>query len=197
MIDALRELADSLLRNKIRTVSTVAGIAWGTLAVVLMLAFGFAMEEQMVLKSAGLGKGIVIAWPSITTRSHKGLGEGRAIRLTPDDVRMLPRKIAEIESITPEIGSTTTLRRGDQLLRARVSGVDPAYGVLRSMQPLLGGRFLNPLDRDRRVAFLGNDLARSLFGDSDPVGQSLQLQNAPFTIIGVLPPEQQAIGRRT
>jgi len=191
VIDALRELAASLLRNKIRTLSTVAGITWGTLAVVLMLSFGFAMEQQMRLRSAGLGKGIVIAWPSATTMAHAGLGEGRPIRLTPDDVRVLQQKVAQIEAITPEMVNTATLRRGDRLMRAQIAGVDPAYAMLRSMRPLHGGRFLGPLDRDRRVAFLGHRLARDLFGSEDCVGRSLQMHDAPFTVIGVLAPKEQ------
>jgi putative ABC transport system permease protein len=52
---------------------------------------------------------------------------------------------------------------------------------------------LNPLDEDqkRRVAFLGNELANTLFGVSDPVGQIFRLHGSPFTVIGVLQEKNQ------
>ncbi len=70
----------------------------------------------------------------------------------------------------------------------QVSGVNPPYGEMRNLIPQAGGRFINPIDEalKRRVAFIGNELAETLFGAGDPVGQTFRLHGSPFTVVGVL-----------
>ena len=65
-----------------------------------------------------------------------------------------------------------------------MKGVNYPYGEARKQYPVAGGRFLSPLDEAerRRVIFLGNELAEDLFGKDDPVGQTLLVANAPFTV---------------
>ena len=63
-IIALRQLARDLRSQKLRTFLTTFGIIWGTVAVSLLLAFGQAFHVQLKKNSAGLGDGIIIAWPS-------------------------------------------------------------------------------------------------------------------------------------
>ena len=68
-----------------------------------------------------------------------------------------------------------------------MSGVHPVFAEMRSLIPESGGRFINPIDmeRKRRVAFLGDELAEQLFGN-DAVGKTLKLHGSPFTVIGVM-----------
>jgi putative ABC transport system permease protein len=85
------------------------------------------------------------------------------------------------------------IKVGDRIRSVNVSGVTPAYGLLRNMIPAPGGRFINPIDveRRRRVAFVGDSLADDLFGDDDPVGREVTLHGSPFTIVGVLEHKSQ------
>jgi putative ABC transport system permease protein len=52
----------------------------------------------------------------------------------------------------------------------------------------MGGRFITELDdqQRRRVIFLGDEMAKNIFGDEDPIGKTLMVNNAPYTVIGVL-----------
>ena len=74
-----------------------------------------------------------------------------------------------------------------------VSGVSPVFGELRSMVAAEGGRFIDPVDMDkrRRVGFMGNRLAEDLFGDEDPVGREVMLHGSPFLIVGMLKAKAQ------
>jgi putative ABC transport system permease protein len=67
-------------------------------------------------------------------------------------------------------------------------GVNPDFDVMRSMFPVAGGRFINLRDvnQNRRVVFLGNEIAERLFPDIDPIGQRVILDDVPFTVIGVM-----------
>ena len=185
---AARQLARDLKSQKLRTFLTTLGIVWGTVAVSLLLAFGQGFHRQLLENSAGLGQGIVIAWPSRTSIPFEGLGKGRRIRLDEDDVGLIRRRSQLLGAISSEYMDTLKLQLGSKTLAVDVSGVQPAYGEMRNMIPRQGGRFINPVDEDlkRRVAFLGDELSTTLFGGSDPVGQTLRIHGSPFTVVGVL-----------
>ena len=189
-----REFVADLRAQKLRTTLTVLGIAWGTVAVVVLLAFGVGLERQTKKRFHGLGDRIVILWGGRTTRPYAGFGDGRPIRLRLDDVQTLAHEVAEIDQISPEfITQSARVRRGAKAATPAVTGILPVYGLMRNIIPEAGGRFIN--DRDvverRRVAVLGDELATLLFGHDDPVGKQVYLGDTPFTIVGVMRPKLQ------
>jgi putative ABC transport system permease protein len=189
----VRQLARDLRAQKLRTFLTTLGIVWGTVAVSLLLSFGQAFHTQMIKNIAGLGNAIVIAWPSVTSLPFEGLSKGRRIRLREDDIELVRQRAMGLEAISSEYTDTLQLKHGKRTMAVDVSGVSPVFGEMRNMIPVMGGRFLNPLDEanQRRVAFLGDELAETLFGSSDPVGQTFRLHGSPFTVVGVLKGKEQ------
>jgi len=189
-----REFFADLRAQKLRTSLTVLGIAWGTVAVVVLLAFGVGLERQTRKRFHGLGDRIVILFGGRTTKPFAGFGTGRPIRLTADDVPILEREVSEIEYISPEfITRSARVRRGVKAAAPAVTGILPVYGFMRNIIAEAGGRFIN--DRDvaerRRVAVLGDELAKLLFGDESAVGQQVFLGDTPFTVVGVMRPKLQ------
>ena len=83
--DVLREFLADIQSQKLRTTLTVLGIAWGTVAVVVLLAFGVGLERQTKKRFHGLGDRIVILFGGRTTRAFAGFPDGRGIQLTEDD----------------------------------------------------------------------------------------------------------------
>ena len=59
--------------QKKRAVLTVAAIAWGSLSLVLLLAFGEGLKLQLMKARRGMGHNIAIMWPGETTRPWTGL----------------------------------------------------------------------------------------------------------------------------
>ena len=53
-----------------------------------------------------------------------------------------------------------------------MEGVGPDFELMRTMYPAMGGRFINAADikESRKVLFLGDEIAVTLFGDDDPIG---------------------------
>jgi len=187
-LNTLRQLLRDLRSQRLRTFLTTFGIVWGTVAVSLLLAFGEGLHHQMIKNAAGLGKGIVITWPSMTSIPYEGLGRGRRIRLNEDDIKLIKQRARTMGEISSEYQDSLMLQLGSKRLAVDVSGVHPEYEDMRNVIPAAGGRFINPIDQQlkRRVAFLGNELAETLFGSTDPVGQTLRIHSSPFTIIGVM-----------
>ena len=189
----LKQLLRDLRSQKMRTLMTTFGIVWGTTAVSLLLAFGQGFHKQLYKSSAGLGENICIAWPSRTSIPFQGLGRGRQIRMDEDDMALIAARADGLEAISSEYEQSFKIQYGEKTLAADVHGVTPQWGRMRSIAAQDGGRFIDPLDWDgrRRVAFLGNDLATSIFGADDPVGRTIRMNGSPFVVIGVMVKKDQ------
>lgn len=193
LVNGLRQLARDLRTQKLRTFLTAFGIVWGTVSVSLLLAFGQGFHQQLRKAQLGLGENILIAWPSRTSISFEGLGKGRRIRLAEEDMQLVGQKADGLAGICGEYMSTFKLTYAKTTLAVDTSGVNVAFGDMRNLIARSGGRWINALDMDqqRRVAFLGDDLAKNVFGSVDPVGKTVLLQGSPFTVIGVMTTKAQ------
>ncbi len=175
--------------QKKRAILTVAAIAWGTLALLLLLAFGEGLGISLQDAWAGMGSDIAVIWPGETTKPWKGMPSGRPIRPRIDDIQTIRLRVPGLVGVSGEITSwRTTLTNGSKTVTGRIKGVSTVWGQLRNQIPISGGRFLNPLDdaQRRRVIFLGNNVAENLYGADDPVGRTLLVDQVPYTVIGVM-----------
>ncbi len=187
------QLIRDIWSQKLRTFLTAFGIVWGTVAVSLLLAFGEGLYIRQTKAFAGLGDRIVIAWPSRTSLPFEGLGKGRRIRIDESDIDFLKTQLPSITAISGEYAEKLQVRFGDRTRSVDISGITPVFGVMRNLIPAVGGRFINPVDveRRRRVVFVGNEIAEDFFADDDPVGQTLMIHGSPFLVVGVLKPKEQ------
>jgi len=170
-----------------RIVLTVLAIAWGTLSIVLLLSFGEGLKRSLGQGARGLGEHVAIVWPGATTRAWMGLPSGRPIPIKEEDPALLRSRIPEIGLLSVEYAKYTSIAVGTKSINTRLRGVDPEFGEMRNIHPQLGGRFLNARDvaEKRRVVFLGEELARDLFGAEDVVGRTLQINQSVFLVVGV------------
>ena len=181
-------------KQKKRITLTLIALGWGTISIMLLLGFGEGLHHQLSINQKGMGDGISVIWGGQTTIPFKGLGKGRRIPLHKDDVEYLKKRIPEIQYIGGEYhrwGVETT--HGDNTLSEHVNGIPPNYVQMRNHIPQMGGRMIDELDMQykRRVAFLGDDLSKRLFGDEDPIGKTIMLNKMPFTVVGVMVPKMQ------
>lgn len=185
-------------RQRKRMLLTLVAIMWGTMSIMLLLAFGEGMRLQFSRNMKGLGDGIVIVWGGQTSKPFKGFGKGRRIPLHPEDVEYIHKRMPELEVVAGEyIRWGAPVRYGKTVIEQRINGLYPEYEFIRNFIPDMGGRFINQLDMEaeRRVAFLGNRAKERLFGfnisNEDVVGETIYIYNTPYTIIGVMRPKFQ------
>jgi putative ABC transport system permease protein len=166
---------------------------WGTATLILLLAFGFGFRDQTVYNMRGMGDQIAIMFPGQTTKAYEGYGIGRPIRFTESDVDLMLNRIPEIMIATPEYIQGMQLTNGDKRRSSNIGGVLTEYSNMRNIFPQDGGRWLNQADisDQRRVIFLGDQLAVNLFGEEDPVGKQVFVRQTPFTVIGVMQEKTQ------
>jgi len=184
--------ASSLQRK--RAALTVAAIAWGTVAIVMLLSFGEGLKIQLMKGRRGMGENIAVWWPGETSKVWQGLPEGRPIRPLMDDISYLRGRMTAASGVIGELTSwSSSMTYGQTTITGRVTGANWEYGEIRHHFPQAGGRFFNANDeRDkRRVIFLGDELAEEIFGEVDPVGETMFVDRVPYLVIGVLQHKMQ------
>lgn len=165
-------------------------LAWGTISIVLLLAFGEGLKRSLTKTQHGLGEDIVVMWGGQTSIPYQGMGKGRRIWFIDEDVELLKKRVPQIEFISGEYarwGVSLTYKKNT--VSEHVTGVYPSFKDMRAHYAEIGGRFIDDLDMQdkRRVVFLGNELKKRLFGENeDAIGKTIILNNIPFTVIGVM-----------
>src|SRR5690625_204364 len=184
----LEECYGDLMAQKTRAALTIFAIAWGTLAIILMLAEGEGLKRTLIRGTLGAGQWIVQVYGGETAIPFEGLPRGRRIRLVEEDLEVIKRSIPEVDMVSPSYGRSVTLTSGSLRTRTFLEGVYPPFEELRTMYPASGGRFLNQrdLDEQRRVVFLGDSIAARLFPGQDPIGQTVMIDDVPFTVVGTM-----------
>ena len=185
----LAEVIGDLRAHRTRTLLTIFAMVWGTISIVLLLAFGQGLRNQVSVGLLNAGERIFMVYGGQTNLEHEGLARGRRIRLREDDLDLVLRAIPEFEFGSPSYGrGRTHLEAGENQTTTYMEGVDPIFSELRRMFPAPGGRFINQrdIDQKRRVLFLGDEIATRLFGDTPPVGQTILLDGLSFRVIGVM-----------
>jgi putative ABC transport system permease protein len=175
--------------KKKRAVLTVASIAWGTVSVLLLLAFGQGFREQLIANEQGMGRNIAIVWPGQTTKAFAGMPPGRRLAFPENESEYAQARMADVATVIGEIQKgRVPLAYGRKTVNGSVVGVEAPYRDWRNQVPQPGGRFIDGRDmRDsRRVIFLGDTVAKEIFGSEPPLGKTMLVSNAPFLVIGVL-----------
>ncbi len=194
LLTTLREFIDDLRAQKLRTFLTIFGIVWGTVSIVVLLAFGMGFKKQLAINMHGIGESIAIMFPGRTTKAFAGFGTGRSISFVEEDISLLVAQVPEIAAISPEFSRRgVTVRVSENILNPLVTGVYPIYSDIRNIIPEMGGRFVNDQDlrHRRRVAVIGDKVKEFLFGEQSVIGKIIYVGETPFTVIGVMQKKTQ------
>ena len=184
--DIVREAFAGLARNRLRAGLSMLGISWGIVSVVMLLAYGDGLKAALERGFRGaFGDGVVIAWPGQTSAQAGGERAGKRIRLKEEDVLSV-RGLPFVKFVSPEFTRDFNIGWGVKQGTFLIRGVAPEYAVMRS-QWVQAGRFPDAEDvrLQRRVAFLGSEVARKIFGNVQPVGQQIRIGGMAFEVAGV------------
>lgn len=171
----------------------MGAITWGTLTLILLMAFGQGLSFRMQEGLLNAADRIVYVWAGQTGKKFQGMPIGRNIEFVEDDCILLQKCIPQIAFISPQLGRHPRLRNGDKSASTFMEGVYPTFEYLRRLYPAGGGRFLNEKDllEKRRSVFLGSVIAEELFGKENPVGKTVAIDGVQFVVVGIMPKKLQ------
>ncbi|MGE3512101.1 MAG: ABC transporter permease [Vicinamibacterales bacterium] len=187
MGDIVREALHGLYHHRFRVALSMLGISWGIISVVTLLAYGNGFRAAFEAGFRGaFSDGVSVAFPSQTSLQAGGERAGRRVRVKPADVLELTQ-LPYVKHVSPEFIKEVPIVLGNRQSSHMVRAVAASYGSMRSETPQAGGRFLDEEDvrLRRRVAFIGSEVERKLFGGAPAVGQTIRVKGIPFEVVGV------------
>jgi putative ABC transport system permease protein len=187
--EVIREAMYGIARNRFRAALSMLGISWGIVSVVMLLAYGEGFHQAIATGFRGaFSSGTAVVWPGQTSLQAGGERAGKRIRLTLEDAQAVDA-LPLVRHASPEFVRRLPIAYGDKIVTQPIRGVNTVYGEMRNERAAAGmGRFLNDLDLEerRRVAFIGREVHRKLFGNRNAVGETVRIAGRPFEVIGVM-----------
>jgi putative ABC transport system permease protein len=182
--DSFSTALRALLNNKLRSILTILGILIGVAAVVAVLSLGRAQQAVVEQSFASLGSNLIYVTPL-----QLGIaGVGAQSTLTLEDAQAIARDAPAVQAVAPTAQSYAQVVAGAQSLsNTIIAGVVPVAEQVNNYAVSVGS-FITDFDYGgvSRVVVLGNEVATTLFGAMDPVGQSIRIGGRQFQVIGVL-----------
>ena len=187
-IDSFRETADSLTRNRRRTILTGFGVFWGLFMLLFMIGGGQGLKGLLQENFGGFASNTIVLISSNTSKPYKGLPEGRYWNFTRTDIDRLKQMIPELDVVSPMIsGWGNTVEYGEYSTSAAIKGISADYCKIE--QPKLRyGRYINHTDinMQRKVCVIGRRIYQQLFPDGgDPCGKYIKSGDIYFQVVGV------------
>ena len=191
--ELLGHVFSSLLRNRLRSFLTMAGIGWGVASIVLIVAMGDGFRDGQREQYRQIGENIVILFGGRTEKQAGGWRAGRSIRLNYDDVRDIRTECFRVSVVVGELQNQVRAVSPFNSGTFGAMGVEALYSRIRNI-PVDRGRFLADKDdiEAARVAVLGANVRKQLFGERAIYPDaSLAINGLSFRIIGLMPPKIQ------
>ena len=183
----LKVAAESITRNKMRSLLTMLGIVIGVAAVIMMVAIGNGARLQIESSIKKMGTHVIMIMPTSTTHAGASLGAASYNKLTVADAMKIKREATLVSAVSPVVVTESQVIGGQGNWKTRINGVSTDFFRIRNWNASSGEIFTDTdLRSGSKVALLGATVAKKLFSDGDPVGARIQIGRVPFTVVGIL-----------
>ncbi|MFC1901107.1 ABC transporter permease [Chloroflexota bacterium] len=173
-----------LVTHKLRSFLTTLGIVIGVASVITLMSVGKGATDDIMARIGNLGSNLVTIYPGASSRG----GVRTAARtLTQDDAVAIQEQVENIEYVAPVYSSSLQLVVQGENMNTQVTGVPPEYQQIQNLDVAIGS-FFSAYDYERgaKVVVLGSEVASTLFGETNPVGQQIRAGSFVVRVIGVL-----------
>jgi len=187
--NVLRIALVAIRRNAVRSALTMLGVIIGVASVIAMIALGSGARAAIDDQIQQQGTNVIYVSAGSFGRGPGAArgGAGSTTTLTLEDAQAIAREVPTVARVTPMVRGRAQVVAGNQNWNTSVEGGNEDYIVIRNW-PLASGADFTARDVlvAEKVALLGPTVAKTLFPDSDPVGQIIRVKNLPFRVTGVL-----------
>jgi putative ABC transport system permease protein len=186
LVEVVRLAFESLLGNKVRSLLTMLGVIIGVASVVILLAIGTGASNAITGEIQSIGTNVLTIMPG--TPGNRGPGNASSAEtLTIDDANAIIALKLPVAGVAPQFSASGQIVAPAADKNASVIGTTPDYQALNSLT-LTNGAFFDEsqVKSGAGVIVLGSELANSLFGKGQAVGQIVRFNDQSLRVIGVL-----------
>jgi putative ABC transport system permease protein len=190
---SVRIALGALRAHTLRTTLAMLGIIIGVAAVIAMVAVGAGAQRRIEDQIRSMGSNLIIVLSGASTSGGIRWGLGTQQTLTEEDAKAIAIEVPVVEVAAPSVRGAAQIVFGNANWSTVIQGVTPDYVTAREW-PVASGRMFGTEDVDAatKVAVVGETVVRNLFGDADPVGQTIRIKKVPFTVVGLLETKGQS-----
>lgn len=194
-LEIINMASKTLYTNKLRSGLTMLGIIIGNASVIAMVAVGQGGQRYINQQFESLGTNILFIIPGVD-RGGPQAGTVQANSLVLADAEAIAQEVPAVMAVAPEKSERLRVTYGDRETQVNVTGTSPEYPKIKDY-PVAKGEFFNILDAlpGDRVAVLGSDTARTLFGEQNPIAQKIRIRDLSFKVIGVMAEKGASLGQ--
>ncbi len=177
----------ALARNRMRAALTVLGIVIGVAAVIATLAIGQGARSAVQAQIRALGANTLTVLPGTVTAGGARGGMGSITSMTPEDAIALKNECPALDLVSPTVRTLAQVVAGSNNWSTQIQGTTADFVAIRQW-PVEDGVFVTDSDvrGAAKVCVLGANVAKELFGDLSPLGQTVRIKEIPFKVVGVL-----------
>ena len=180
----------ALARNKMRSSLTMLGIIIGVGAVIAMVSVGQGAQEQAQQQIAAMGSNMLFVQSGTVTRGGMRMGWGATKTLVYEDMQAILRECPSVKAAAPGSNASAQVVFGNDNWATNINGTEPQYFDIRTWPFAEGGTFNQAdVNLSANVAVIGETVRKNLFGPTDPIGETIRINNLPFKIVGLLQPK--------
>jgi len=180
----------ALARNKMRSSLTMLGIIIGVGAVIAMVSVGQGAQEQAQQQIAAMGSNMLFVQSGTVTRGGMRMGWGATKTLVYEDMQAILRECPSVKAAAPGSNASAQVVFGNDNWATNINGTEPQYFDIRTWPFAEGGSFnQDDVNLSANVAVIGETVRKNLFGPTDPIGETIRINNLPFRVVGLLQPK--------
>ncbi len=185
ILESVKMAVKTLTANKMRSTLTMLGIIIGNASVITMVGVGQGAQRYASDQFESLGPNVLFVIPGSSESRNRTLDAPRT--LTLEDAKAIATQVPTVSGVAPQLQTQQAVVYSNRSTSALILGTTPDFSPVRTFD-VAKGRFISDLDvqRGTRSVALGADLAKSLFGTSDPLGQTIRIKNISFQVIGIM-----------
>lgn len=187
--DRFKEIADTLTRNRGRSLLTGFGVFWGIFMLLFLMGGGQGLKQLLEKNFAGFASNSAILFAGQTTKAYKGFSKGRYWRMSYNDIDRLKSLVPELDVISPTSMPWTnpSVSYGDRSSDCNLNGIKAEQAEIQA-PTLRYGRYINDMDvaQRRKVCVITRKIYTELFpGGGDPCGKRVKIDSVYYNIVGV------------
>lgn len=188
-LELLFSAFEALTLNKLRTFLAALGIIIGIGSVIALVSLGEASQQVIQSSIESLGSNLLTVVPGSTSAGggiSQGLGSSQTLTYADAQAIQNSSQITEVSQISAELSRRSQVSNGTNNTNIQVIGATQNYQSVHNVS-LQEGVFISAIDDSAlsKVAVIGPQAASTLFGTSDPLGQTIRINKLAFRIIGV------------
>src|SRR3954465_12376001 len=177
----------ALRQNALRTGLTMLGIIIGVGAVICVVAIGEGAQASVEHAITNIGANMIWVEAGGVNRSGVRTGAFGTKTLTLADYDAIRDHVSLVTNVTPQADTRVQVVYGNQNWGTTVRGVGPEYVALKGWNLTRGGMYTEvDVERSNNVCVIGQTIAEQLFGELNPVGETIRVKDQPCDIVGVL-----------